>query len=485
VLARVGRSGAELQRVGEKYLADPDVVLAAAAQQPELLRGAPPQLRADPGFALEAVARNWRALEHLEGDLRADRAVVLAACRQSEEAQRLAQGRARTDRSIVAEARALGRAAPWLRAYEGEGLRLVGCCNEWRTTDALLRFRRVRLGPTSGWSGIQVRRSGGVDAGNAARPKAASRGPMLQDVRRHQLTVHLRQGCLSFQVLSCTQGYDFRIFPVNCDRTGYFTLKDGDPSAVEAAVGGEEDGHHRNFHIEEAKGAVVSIYVELLCGLAESWAPPGPAFWQLGVDAGASRRAAVVWYVLEGQAREAVAVSITEFPDRERPFDERSAKGVDPAAYRIMEDVDVRKEDFEDVVWQALSLSKKTFDIDQAEMLELLSDDTHLTLLVDRTGQTTVGYCQYFLYTSKGDLFLWVEFLLVAEELRGKNLGKLLMRWAAAHAEDAGCRAIRLNSRDPKLPWYRALGFELTGRQTDKGLWPMELLLPRRPWARG
>jgi len=291
-------------------------------------------------------------------------------------------------------------------------------------------------------------------------------------------------------VLSCTKGYDFRIFPLTCDRFGYFSLKPGEPFAVDVAVGGEKDGHHRNFFIDESRNTVVTIFVELLLGFTVSWEPPGPEFWQYGVDAGAERRAAAVWYVVESKppVKEGGLLTLGQKYESEKPFVEPPSllvSGVSLDRLRIMEAVDVRKEDFEDLLWQALTISKCTFDVAESEMLELFGDDSHLTLLVDEAGQTTLGYCHYFLYTERGELYFWIEFLVVAESFRGKNCGKELMRWALAYAEDAGCRAVRLQSREPKLPWYRSLGFETTDEPTEKRLWPMQLLLPRRVWAKG
>lgn len=59
-----------------------------------------------------------------------------------------------------------------------------------------------------------------------------------------------------------------------------------------------------------------------------------------------------------------------------------------------------------------------------------------------------------------------IGFLFVAEEFRGKGLGRLLMDWAVAELEASGCQriAVKVVAGNPAIHLYEAYGFQLNAQ---------------------
>mmetsp|Transcript_48479 Transcript_48479/g.152330 ORF Transcript_48479/g.152330 Transcript_48479/m.152330 type:complete len:487 (-) Transcript_48479:2-1462(-) len=199
-----------------------------------------------------------------------------------------------------------GRTAAALLAYTGEGLRLVGYCNRWRCQEDAFCFACVPPGEAC---------TGGQS--DAAAFTGAAAMPPVGGAWRHQLTVMLESGCLSFQAIGCEQLFRFRVFPVGVGTDGFYRLERGNPSAVRAAIGGEGDGHGSNFFIEEAAGTVVTIYVELLESSSAMVLRSGRVE---ACGAGGTLCAAAVWYVTEHQRdRLLQPVRASQAPGRQAP----------------------------------------------------------------------------------------------------------------------------------------------------------------------
>jgi len=135
---------------------------------------------------------------------------------------------------------------PWLEAV-GD-LQIVGKPNAWLWPDP-----RLNLGRTTNH-----------DGGNAGNG-----GQSVVDT----LTVQLTSPSFSFQLVSASAGWSLRVFPRDAapSRMGMLhasvkgVLKEEDPSAVVcASADGIKDkatGHGHNFHVVEATGDVVKIFV--------------------------------------------------------------------------------------------------------------------------------------------------------------------------------------------------------------------------------
>lgn len=137
----------------------------------------------------------------------------------------------------------------------------------------------------------------------------------------------------------------------------------------------------------------------------------------------------------------------------------------------MLGDVDTR-DDCQKLITQAEAMSERAFP--NQFTMEDLTGDVHLTLLV--SSEDVLGYCLYKVRDQ--ERALWVEQIAVSEYLRGKGLGRDLMRWARARAEAAGCTSLRLNSRNRALGFYTQLGFSVLADATSPGCRTMELRLP-------
>mmetsp|Transcript_10863 Transcript_10863/g.34427 ORF Transcript_10863/g.34427 Transcript_10863/m.34427 type:complete len:525 (-) Transcript_10863:41-1615(-) len=459
-LDMVAGSGRALAHVEERFRRDPDVVLLALGLCAEALHFAHTDLSSDRDFAIEAVQWNWRVLHFLPASLRGDRAVVRAAVRQNSDALQFAADVLGDDASLVAESRAGALAG--LSCCEDESLRLVGPCNRRRTTDSRLRFRRVRC---------------------------PNRGAV-----RHRLLAHLDTGRLSFQVVSCIWQSAVRIFPIKGGDAVHFRLVRGDPSAITAAIGGEEDGEQDHFYIEEDPGTVVSLYVELssdhfaagqkLPGWAA--APPRAAAAATACSQrrgaarkSAAKRRAVVWYCREEDDLSVPGgiVALAEPPDTaccksssSAGVKRRGARAVEP---EVLADAELR-DDCQKLVSQAQALSRRAFPNQFTE--QDLAGQAHLTLLADSWREELFGYCLYRILEQ--EQLLEVEQVAVSEDRRGRGLGRDLMHWAMARTKSAGCTSLRLNSRNRAIGFYVQLGFAVLPDATSPGCRAMELRLP-------
>lgn len=134
---------------------------------------------------------------------------------------------------------------------------------------------------------------------------------------------------------------------------------------------------------------------------------------------------------------------------------------------------------------QAHALGSETFD--KPFCLEGFSGNRHITLAVTSTYKEVLGYCLY--YTARDDgpdrgadaQMLWIEQLVVRGGFRRRGLGKRLMASAEAHARQAGCWAVKMQSKDRAWPFYLGLGYVLAG----PGRIQRDLRQPQAPPAEG
>ncbi|EJL73595.1 GNAT family N-acetyltransferase [Chryseobacterium populi] len=64
---------------------------------------------------------------------------------------------------------------------------------------------------------------------------------------------------------------------------------------------------------------------------------------------------------------------------------------------------------------------------------------------------------------------LFIENMLISEEFRGQNIGKLLIKSISREARDLGCRLVELetqNTNYPAIRFYQSAGFNITGINT-------------------
>jgi len=298
--------------------------------------------------------------------------------------------------------------------YEGEHLRLVGFFNNWSITDLSARMSQ---GPT------------GAD-----------------DMVRHELTVLLADGCLSFQVLSALQLFKFRIFPKTISDDGFYRLMPSWETAPD--VGGEQDGDGENFFIEEAPGTVVTIYVDIRVGTR-------------------SGHGVKVSYDIEEEASGdfapplAPSLSVSQAPGKQMPICNKVLASGD--RLEILPNAE-DGEEFAKLKKQASELSKRAFGGKKFSSREL-SGGRHLTLVVSETRSKVLGYLVF--KVSKSDGALYIYQLAVLEGMRNRGLGHALVAWAALRAESATCSSLSLRSQDVCADFWKACGFvseEDTGR---------------------
>ena len=295
VIERVRTNGLVFRDLGPEWKCDVDVAGEAVTSSCEVLRHVDASLLGNRRFILEVVQRNWKALEFAP-EFQSDPGIVLAAARANRGALAFASEALRTCTALKAELDASG--AQCGIAYEGEDLRLLGDFNDWCTTDAGCRFKRLLR---SANPELNVRPLRGAPSVTAR----AARGAV-----RHKSSVRLEHGCLSFQIGSCVRPFGFRIFPEprGWEVTPQSLLVRGNPFEVRAAVGGLE-GSTRAFHIAEREGVVVNIYVELVASKLGKFGGPS-------LDGGvAAHQGVAVWYTVEDdESKWSGAVSLSEPP---------------------------------------------------------------------------------------------------------------------------------------------------------------------------
>jgi len=121
-------------------------------------------------------------------------------------------------------------------------LRLVGKFCQWRLeVPGLLLSPIGKEEPTSSSQG-----------GGARSSKAARR-------YEYALCFSMSAKRIEFQIVSDTLGFEWRVFPLKGHEGLVRNLK-----AIDAAVGGRDDGHGQNFLITEDSATIVTIYVTLL-----------------------------------------------------------------------------------------------------------------------------------------------------------------------------------------------------------------------------
>ncbi|CAK9055944.1 unnamed protein product [Durusdinium trenchii] len=143
-------------------------------------------------------------------------------------------------------------------------LHLTGTFAEWRTDFAPSRLRRVAL---------------------------------EQDTLRLAMCLRLTSQSFSFQVVSPSKGWTWRLYPRDAQPIRFThvskegKLVAGEANAVAVAVGDMRAGHGLNFHVVEQTGAVVTVWVEVPVSQEQD-------FLTVRFD---SNRAVRVWYTLEDQ----------------------------------------------------------------------------------------------------------------------------------------------------------------------------------------
>jgi len=470
ILGAVESDGKMLGNVIPQFRADPDIVLAAISEFPAAWRYCAPELATNTNFIIEAVQKNPKLLQLLSAENRNNRAIVLAAINRDPSVLPFASRQLRKCFSEIEAVAADARVAKLL-PYEGENLRLVGYCNKWRTTDSKLRFRKA-------------------EAYKGLLPQSVCLEPSRPDATRHCLLTHLPKGVLSFQVISCTRQYNFRIYPVDVRRRvplqapkqsdhwdGMFQLAAGDPSAVISAAGGEKDGHSCNFYINEATGVTVTIFVEVMNGYAADWKLLG----KRGGAAGTSHGVAVWYEVVPGLSPHFSCMSLVQSRRKQQPKDVLVLPRSEANPYyacmdevRIVEDAD-SQEHCQEYVSQAIKISDNTFIKHHGH--KDLASGWHMTLLVDDTRDITLGFCIYIVSAKENNM--WVNHLAVTENLRCRGYGKALVSWAVIKAQRSECTSIRLNSLPGASKFYEPLGFRFLEEGNLDGLLPMELKLPQ------
>merc|ERR1712150_453128 len=159
-------------------------------------------------------------------------------------------------------------------------------------------------------------------------------------MKMHWLMVHLHDGGLSFQVVSCTREFRFRIYPTEAGSDGFFRLVRSSPLVITAGIGGEHDGHGHNFYINEKPGTVVRISV----------------FFS---DSTSKRQGATVWYVVKRNfSGPEVLVSLSQAKDKQQP--KFKLDGTSEYSVKILEDVEGDEENYH-LIKEAFQLSENYF----------------------------------------------------------------------------------------------------------------------------
>lgn len=299
----------------------------------------------------------------------------------------------------------------------------------------------------------------------------------------HQLTTHLVDGCLSFQVLSCTRLNKFRVFPTGSGQDGVFRLVPGDASAVEATAGDKRGGHGQNFYIQEQPGTFVRICVQLLYG-----APRRHTIQQDGVGITYVCRGTAVWYVVEQDKRllqgEFASLSEPAKEEEQKVSKHRELPALKSFISGLMDDKvklvivdEFFKRKFKDVLIQAREMGERTFPT--RWRIRDLHDDRKIVLLVDTECTRALGYCLY-IKSQYGKQATYIKEFTISAMHRGKGLGIALLRWVLAKVGAEGSAAVHLHSFNTAVRFYMKLGFEDAYFPPVTGCTSMALRLPVR-----
>lgn len=99
--------------------------------------------------------------------------------------------------------------------------------------------------------------------------------------------------------------------------------------------------------------------------------------------------------------------------------------------------------------------------IDEATLLDMLAVRPAVLLHAELAGQ--LAGCVYL--EPQGET-LYLSMLAVAPEVQGHGLGRQLLHAAEAHAQQAGCRQVKMSVlalRPELLAWYERRGYRHTG----------------------
>lgn len=135
----------------------------------------------------------------------------------------------------------------------------------------------------------------------------------------------------------------------------------------------------------------------------------------------------------------------------------------------------VRKAELRDVdrlvrLLEALFKIETDFSFDEARQragLKLLLDSGKDCVLVAEHEGEVIGMCsvQTVISTAEGGRSGWVEDLVIAEEFRGRGIGRLLLKQLDAWALDNGLTRLQLladRNNTRALDFYRKLGWAST-----------------------
>jgi len=114
-----------------------------------------------------------------------------------------------------------------LRIGKIQPIRLVGECVKWNTRSPGLEFAPQPFEPSDDW-------------------------------REHRLCCRMQGDTIDFQVVSSSLGFRWRCYPKTVQR-GVHVLPRGATNDVEVEVGGESDGHGRNFRVQEPAFTIVTL----------------------------------------------------------------------------------------------------------------------------------------------------------------------------------------------------------------------------------
>ena len=125
-------------------------------------------------------------------------------------------------------------------------------------------------------------------------PSRLRRVALEKDTLRLAMCLRLTSQSFSFQVVSPSKGWNWRLYPRDAQPLRFThvskegRLVAGNANAVAVAVGDMRSGHGLNFHVLEQSGVVVTVFVEVPVVSKEG-----------AVEIQFDGQAARVWYTLE------------------------------------------------------------------------------------------------------------------------------------------------------------------------------------------
>lgn len=140
-----------------------------------------------------------------------------------------------------------------------------------------------------------------------------------------------------------------------------------------------------------------------------------------------------------------------------------------------MTNVDIRPAELSDItemvgLLESLFALEEDFAFDavkQAKGIQLLLEDDHCRFQVAEYDGRVVGMCsaQWVYSTSEGAKSAWIEDLVVAGEMRGRQIGKRLLDSVLEWSKAQGCTRAQLvydQDNQPAIGFYRHQGWQQT-----------------------